>query len=190
MLDNTKCEVNVNFSNKFAIFYFLSLELNRQITILYLIIMIIQKPAIEFKILNPLINNKLPQYQTTGSAGMDLFACSEKPIILTMNETRLIATGFAININNPNICAMIYPRSSLGVKGIILANNVGVIDSDYQGEIKIALLNRGTKDFIIEPFSRIAQMVFQPVLQIQWHVVNEFSQTTARGVGGFGSTDY
>lgn len=147
-----------------------------------------QKPSVELKILNPLISDKLPQYQTVGSAGVDLIACTETPITLAPNATQLIHTGFAINIHNPNLCAMIYPRSGLGVKGIVLANNVGVIDSDYQGEIKVALYNRSQNDFIIEPFSRIAQMVFQPVMQVQWDVVDEFHLTTERGAGGFGST--
>lgn len=152
--------------------------------------MIEQKPAIELKVLNPLINGQLPQYQTLGSAGMDLIACIDSTIILSPNETQLINTGFAINIRNPSLCAMIYPRSGLGVKGIVLANNVGVIDSDYQGEIKVALFNRSQSDFIIEPLSRIAQMVFQPVVQIQWDVVDEFHAVTERGAGGFGSTGH
>jgi dUTP pyrophosphatase len=150
--------------------------------------MIEQKPSIELKILNPLISNKLPQYQTQGSAGVDLLACIDHAINLSPNETRLINTGFAININNPHLCAMIYPRSGLGVKGIVLANNVGVIDSDYQGEIKVALLNRSQNEFVIEPFSRIAQMVFQSVTQVEWDVVDEFHAITQRGEGGFGST--
>jgi len=149
-----------------------------------------QKPPIELKVLNPLIKNKLPQYQTVGSAGIDLIACIDSAITLAPNQTQLINTGFAINIRNPNLCAMIYPRSGLGVKGIILANNVGVIDSDYQGEIKVALLNRSQQSFVIEPFSRIAQMVFQPVVQVQWDVVDEFHAETERGAGGFGSTGH
>jgi dUTP pyrophosphatase len=149
-----------------------------------------QTPTIELKILNPLINDKLPQYQTVGSAGIDLIACIDTAMTLSPNETRLINTGFAINIHNPSLCAMIYPRSGLGVKGIVLANNVGIIDSDYQGEIKVALLNRSQNDFVIEPFSRIAQMVFQPVVQVQWNVVDEFHAITERGAGGFGSTGH
>ncbi|WP_353571478.1 dUTP diphosphatase [Candidatus Albibeggiatoa sp. nov. BB20] len=149
-----------------------------------------QNPSIELKILNPLISDKLPQYQTIGSAGMDLIACIDSAITLSPNETQLINTGFAINIRNPSLCAMIYPRSGLGVKGIILANNVGVIDSDYQGEIKVALLNRSQNAFVIEPFSRIAQMVFQPVTQVQWDVVDAFHALTERGAGGFGSTGH
>ena len=152
--------------------------------------MIEHKLSIELKVLNPLIKNKLPQYQTVGSAGMDLIACIESAITLTPNQTQLINTGLAINIRNPNLCAMIYPRSGLGVKGIVLANNVGVIDSDYQGEIKVALLNRSQHDFAINPFSRIAQMVFQPVVQVQWDVVDEFHAVTERGAGGFGSTGH
>jgi dUTP pyrophosphatase len=144
--------------------------------------------SIELNILNELIIDKLPQYQTEGAAGLDLIACTKHPVTLLPSRTQLISTGIAINIQNPNLCAMIYPRSGLGVKGIVLANSVGVIDSDYQGEIQVALFNRSQKDFIIEPFMRIAQMVFQPVVKIQWDVVDEFTHVSERGEGGFGST--
>lgn len=143
---------------------------------------------VQVKILDKRIENQLPQYATTGSAGLDLRACLDMPITLKAGESVLIPTGMAVYLANPQWAAMLLPRSGLGHKnGIVLGNLVGLIDSDYQGELKVSLWNRSSEDFVVEPFARIAQMVIVPVIQAQFAVVEEFAQT-ARASGGFGST--
>lgn len=143
---------------------------------------------VQLKIINPAIQDHLPTYATTGSAGLDLRACIAEPITLAAGETRLIPTGIAIFLDNPNLAAMLLPRSGLGHKhGIVLGNLVGLIDSDYQGELMVSLWNRSENEFTIQPFERVAQMVIVPVVQADFELVNEFA-ATERGVGGFGST--
>ena len=146
---------------------------------------------IETKIVNPLIGKDiaLPSYATDGSAAMDLRACVKEPIEIQPGETVLVGSGIAINIKDPNLVGIIVPRSGLGInKGIILANTMGVIDSDYQGELKIGLFNRGQNPYIVKPAARICQMLFMPVTKATLTVVREFSNTTNRGSGGFGHT--
>lgn len=146
------------------------------------------KPTVELKIINPLMADKLPAYATEGSAGLDLRACIEQAIDLQAGETVLIPTGIAVHLNNPQLAAMLLPRSGLGHKhGIVLGNLVGLIDSDYQGELMVSMWNRGENAFTIQPFERIAQMVIVPVVQVDFQLVNEFA-ASQRGAGGFGST--
>lgn len=146
------------------------------------------KPTLELKILNDKIKDYLPKYATTGSAGLDLHACIEEPLTLAPGETKLIPTGFAIHLNSADLAAMLLPRSGLGHKhGIVLGNLVGLIDSDYQGEVLISCWNRGNKAFTINPLERIAQMVIVPVVQTSIKLVKEFKQTE-RSAGGFGHT--
>ncbi len=145
---------------------------------------------IQLKILNPKIGKEipLPAYATDGSAGLDLRACLDDALILQPGKTDLIPTGIAIHIEDPTLAATILPRSGLGHKhGIVLGNLVGLLDSDYQGEILISCWNRGHNDFKIEPGDRIAQMVIAPVVQVDFDIVDDFNQTD-RGVGGFGSS--
>ncbi|MDF7676362.1 dUTP diphosphatase [Neisseriaceae bacterium ESL0693] len=144
---------------------------------------------VQIKILNPLLNQaSLPQYATAGSAGLDLRACIEAPITLKPAETCLLPTGLAIYLADPAFAAMILPRSGLGHKnGIVLGNLVGLIDSDYQGELKVSVWNRGQDTFVIEPLMRIAQLVIVPVVQADFKLVDEFAHSE-RGEGGFGST--
>ena len=130
----------------------------------------------------------LPEYATIGSAGLDLVACIKTMKILAPGETFLVPAGFALHLNNPELAAMILPRSGLGHKhGVILGNSTGLIDSDYQGEIMVSLWNRGLSPFTIEPGARIAQMVIVPVKQVAFEVVEDF-EGTVRGAAGFGST--
>ena len=130
----------------------------------------------------------LPSYSTSGSAGLDLRACLDEPLILKSSATELIPTGLAIYIGNPDYAAIILPRSGLGHKhGIVLGNLVGLIDSDYQGELMISAWNRGETTFEIEPGERIAQLVVIPVKQVEFKIVEEFN-TTVRGERGFGSS--
>ncbi|SET03639.1 dUTP diphosphatase [Thorsellia anophelis] len=146
--------------------------------------------SIDIKIVNKLIGNtiELPQYATTGSAGLDLRACLEHAIELNPGQTVLVPTGIAIYIGDPSLAAMILPRSGLGHKhGIVLGNLVGLIDSDYQGELMVSAWNRGQTAFVIEPGERIAQLIFVPVVQANFNVVEEFN-VTQRGEGGFGHT--
>jgi len=146
---------------------------------------------LQVKILNPLIGESipLPAYATEGSAGMDLRACIDTPLCMKPGDTKLIPTGMAIYINNPNYAAVILPRSGLGHKhGIVLGNLVGLIDSDYQGELMVSCWNRGQSEFTIEQGERIAQLVIVPVAQTRLKLVSEFESTTARGAGGFGSS--
>ncbi|MFK5893961.1 MAG: dUTP diphosphatase [Pseudomonadota bacterium] len=148
------------------------------------------KPIIEVKILDPRIGKEfpMPKHATSGSAGMDLSALVEKEISLEPGETLLIPTGIAIHIANPGIAAIILPRSGLGHKhGIVLGNLVGLIDSDYQGQLFVSCWNRSKNSFSISPGDRIAQLVFVPVIQPEFEVVNEFD-LSHRGDGGFGHT--
>ena len=132
--------------------------------------------------------SRTPTYATDGSAGLDLSACINTQITLTVGECRFIGSGIAINIDDPNLCAMIIPRSGLGHHhGIILGNSVGLIDSDYQGELLISIWNRSRVDYTISPGDRIAQLVFLPILRPTLQVVDSFEETI-RGVKGFGST--
>lgn len=144
--------------------------------------------AIQLKILNSKIGQEfpLPTYATEGSAGLDLRACLDEPLQLAPNETKLIPTGLAIYIADPSLAATILPRSGLGHKhGIVLGNLIGLIDSDYQGELLISCWNRGTEHFTIQPGDRIAQLVFVPVIRATFKIVDEFA-ATERGEGGFG----
>ena len=132
----------------------------------------------------------LPQHATAGSAGMDLRACLDAPLLLGPGETELIPTGISIYIADPGLAAMLLPRSGLGHKnGIVLGNLVGLIDSDYQGPLMVSVWNRGAVPFTINPGDRIAQMVLVPVVQVALEVVEDFS-ATARGTGGFGSSGH
>lgn len=143
---------------------------------------------VQFKILDPRLGKEfaLPAYATDGSAGMDLRACLSEAVTLNPGETQLIPTGMAIYIDNSQLAAVILPRSGLGHKhGIVLGNLVGLIDSDYQGELMISCWNRGATRFVIEPGERLAQLVFVPVVQVGLTQVEEF-KPTARGTGGFG----
>ena len=145
---------------------------------------------VQLKILDERIGTQfpLPEYATKGSAGLDLRACIEQTLIVPANGTILIPTGIAIHIGDPNMAAVILPRSGLGHKhGIVLGNLVGLIDSDYQGPLMVSVWNRSTVDFSIEPGDRIAQLVFLPILHPTFEHVDEFTQTE-RGVGGFGSS--
>ena len=146
---------------------------------------------IETKIMNPLMGTSipLPEYATQGAAAMDLRACLDKPLTVHPGETVLVPSGIAISIHDPALVALLVPRSGLGIKhGIVLANTIGVIDSDYQGEIGIGVYNRGGAAYTIEPGERICQMIFAPVAQATLTVVSEFSQESTRGAGGFGHT--
>ncbi len=143
---------------------------------------------IEVKILNPRVGKEfpLPSYATPGSAGLDLRACLAQPLTVNPGETHLIPTGIAIHIADPTMAATILPRSGLGHKhGIVLGNLVGLIDSDYQGELMISCWNRGQDSFSIQPGDRIAQMMIVPVIQAQLTIVEEFD-SSERGEGGFG----
>ena len=146
---------------------------------------------IETKIMNPLMGTSipLPAYATHGAAAMDLRACLESPLTVQPGETVFVPSGIAISIHDPGLVALIVPRSGLGIKhGIVLANTIGVIDSDYQGEIGIGIHNRGALPYTIEPGERVCQMMFVPVVQATLAVVEEFTQESARGAGGFGHT--
>ncbi|QQZ27658.1 dUTP diphosphatase [Thiothrix subterranea] len=144
--------------------------------------------TIEYKILDPRIGTEfpLPEYATNGSAGMDLRACLDAPLVLNAGDTELIPTGIAIHIGDPTLAAVILPRSGLGHKhGIVLGNLVGLIDSDYQGQLFISCWNRSNDSFTIQPGERIAQLVFVPVVQVALQSVDDFDQSH-RGEGGFG----
>ena len=143
---------------------------------------------IDLKVLDPRMAEHLPSYATPGSAGLDLRACLDHPVTLEPGQTHLIPTGLAIHIGQPGLAAMILPRSGLGHKhGIVLGNLVGLIDSDYQGQLMVSCWNRGHTTFTIEPMERIAQLVLVPVVQATFNVVETFDHS-ARGEGGFGST--
>lgn len=144
--------------------------------------------TIDVKILDPRMQDSLPAYATTGSAGLDLRACLDQAVTIQPGETHLIPTGLAIHIANPAYAAMILPRSGLGHKhGIVLGNLVGLIDSDYQGQLMVSTWNRGQTAFTLNPMERLAQLVIVPVLQVAFNVVEDFD-TSARGTDGFGST--
>ena len=144
---------------------------------------------LDVKILDARMRDQLPQYATPGSAGLDLRACLDAPLTLQPNAWQLVPTGIAIHLNDPAYAAMLLPRSGLGHKhGIVLGNLVGLIDSDYQGQLMVSCWNRSDVAFTIEPMERIAQMVIVPVVQARFNVVEEFGDVTSRGVGGYGST--
>jgi dUTP pyrophosphatase len=143
---------------------------------------------IDIKILDNRLRETPPQYATPGSAGLDLRACIEAPLHVEPGQTTLVPTGMAIHLADPGLAAMILPRSGLGHKhGIVLGNLVGLIDSDYQGELMVSVWNRGHAGFTINPLDRIAQLVIVPVLQVGFNVVENFEHSD-RGAGGFGST--
>ena len=143
---------------------------------------------IDLKILDARLRANLPAYATAGSAGLDLRACLDAPVTLGANAWQLVPTGIAIYLHNPGYAALILPRSGLGHKhGIVLGNLVGLIDSDYQGQLMVSAWNRSDVPFTIEPMERIAQLVIVPVMQAQFNVVEEFV-ATVRGQGGYGST--
>jgi len=143
---------------------------------------------IDVKILDPRMKEQLPVYATPGSAGLDLRACLDAPLEIAPGETHLIPTGLAIHIADPGYAAMILPRSGLGHKhGIVLGNLVGLIDSDYQGQLMVSTWNRGSMPFTLNPMERLAQLVIVPVLQVGFRVVEEFGNSE-RGADGFGST--
>jgi dUTP pyrophosphatase len=144
--------------------------------------------TIALKVIDPRMAEFLPAYATPGAAGLDLRACLDEPLTLAPGQSSLIRTGLAIHIGDPGLAAMILPRSGLGHKhGIVLGNLVGLIDSDYQGELMVSCWNRGQSEFVIQPLERIAQMVIVPVVQACFERVEEFAQSE-RGTGGFGST--
>lgn len=143
---------------------------------------------LDVKILDSRLKEQLPQYGSPGAAGLDLRACINEPLQLNPGDTTLVPTGIAIHLDDPGLAALILPRSGLGHKhGIVLGNLVGLIDSDYQGEIMISTWNRGKDPFVLNPFERLAQLVVVPVLQVSLNVVDDF-EATQRGEGGFGST--
>ena len=143
-------------------------------------------PQIQLRILNP--KARLPRYETQGSAGMDLRACLDEPLTLKPGDTRLVHTGIALHIADRDLAAIILPRSGLGHKhGIVLGNLVGLIDSDYQGEIMMSCWNRGDKPFVLEDGMRVAQLVLLPIARVGFDVVEEFA-ASQRGAGGFGHT--
>ncbi|MCL2524796.1 MAG: dUTP diphosphatase [Betaproteobacteria bacterium] len=143
---------------------------------------------IDVKILDERLRQSPPHYATAGSAGLDLRACIAEPLNLAPGQTTLVPTGMAIHLADPGLAAMIRPRSGLGHKhGIVLGNLVGLIDSDYQGELMVSVWNRGHDSFTLNPLERIAQLVVVPVLQVGFNVVDEFTDSE-RGEGGFGST--
>ncbi|MFM0501810.1 dUTP diphosphatase [Paraburkholderia caffeinilytica] len=143
---------------------------------------------LDLKILDARMREQLPAYATTGSAGLDLRACLDEPLTLNPGETALVPTGLAIHVGDPGYAALILPRSGLGHKhGIVLGNLVGLIDSDYQGQLMISTWNRGETTFVLNPMERLAQLVIVPVVQAEFNIVDDF-ETSERGAGGFGST--
>ncbi len=143
---------------------------------------------IDVKIIDPRMRDQLPAYATPGSAGLDLRACMDEPLTLQPNAWQLLPTGIAIFLNDANFAALILPRSGLGHKhGIVLGNLVGLIDSDYQGQLMVSAWNRSNVPFVIQPMERIAQLVIVPVVQAQFNVVTDFP-ASHRGEGGYGST--
>ncbi|PRY03895.1 deoxyuridine 5'-triphosphate nucleotidohydrolase [Paraburkholderia sp. BL6665CI2N2] len=143
---------------------------------------------LDLKILDARMRDQLPAYATTGSAGLDLRACLDEPLTLKPGETALVPTGLAIHVGDSGYAALILPRSGLGHKhGIVLGNLVGLIDSDYQGQLMISTWNRGETTFVLNPMERLAQLVIVPVVQAEFNIVDDF-ETSERGAGGFGST--
>ncbi|WP_295636654.1 dUTP diphosphatase [uncultured Methylibium sp.] len=144
--------------------------------------------TIDVRVLDARLADQLPAYATPGSAGLDLRACLDVPLVLEPGQAQLIPTGLAIHLGDPGLAAMILPRSGLGHKhGIVLGNLVGLIDSDYQGPLMVSCWNRGREAFTVQPLERIAQLVIVPVVQAAFRVVESF-EASARGEGGFGST--
>jgi dUTP pyrophosphatase len=144
--------------------------------------------SLDIRILDEKIRAHLPAYATRGSAGLDLRACIDEPITLRPGDSALVPTGLAIHLGDPGLAAIIIPRSGLGHKhGIVLGNLVGLIDSDYQGQVFVSCWNRGREPFVVNPLERIAQLVVVPVVQVALNVVESFEES-ARGAGGFGST--
>jgi dUTP pyrophosphatase len=144
--------------------------------------------VIDVKVLDPRMAEHLPAYATPGSAGLDLRACLDAPLVIAPGQAQLVPTGLAVHIGDPGLAAMLLPRSGLGHKhGIVLGNLVGLIDSDYQGPLMVSCWNRGSVAFTLEPMERIAQMVIVPVVQAAFRRVAEFAGSQ-RGEGGFGST--
>src|SRR5271156_509285 len=143
---------------------------------------------LDLKILDARMREHPPAYATTGSAGLDLRACLDEPLTLEPGQTALVPTGLAIHVGDPGYAALILPRSGLGHKhGVVLGNLVGLIDSDYQGQLMISTWNRGASAFTIAPLERIAQLMIVPVVQAEFNIVDDFAQSE-RGAGGFGST--
>lgn len=143
---------------------------------------------LDLKILDARMREQLPAYATTGSAGLDLRACLDEPLTLKPGDTALVPTGLAIHVADPGYAALILPRSGLGHKhGIVLGNLVGLIDSDYQGQLMISTWNRGETTFVLNPMERLAQLVIVPVVQAEFNIVDDFEHSE-RGAGGFGST--
>ena len=144
---------------------------------------------LDVKVMDQRLRSMLPNYATAGSAGLDLRACLDVALTLQPNAWQLVPTGMAIHLKDPNYAALILPRSGLGHKhGIVLGNLVGLIDSDYQGQLMVSAWNRSDVAFTIEPMERIAQLVIVPVVQAQFNLVDEFDTSTERGAGGYGST--
>ncbi len=144
--------------------------------------------TIDVKILDQRLRETPPQYSTPGAAGLDLRACIDAPLTLQPGESQLVPAGMAIHLADPGLAAVVLPRSGLGAKhGIVLGNLVGLIDSDYQGQLMVSLWNRGREAFTVQPLDRIAQLVVVPVLQVAFNLVEEFA-VNERGAGGFGST--
>jgi dUTP pyrophosphatase len=143
---------------------------------------------LEVRVLDARIRGMLPHYATPGAAGLDLRACLDAPLVLEPGDSQIVPSGIAIHLGNPGYAALVLPRSGLGAKhGIVLGNLVGLIDSDYQGQILVSVWNRGRSAFTVQPLERIAQLIVVPVQQVEFDVVEEF-EASARGAGGFGST--
>jgi dUTP pyrophosphatase len=145
-------------------------------------------PVIDLKILDPRYGDEfpLPAYATAGSAAVDLRACVSEPFTLAPSDCRLVPAGLALHIADRTLAALVLPRSGLGHKGLVLGNTVGLIDSDYQGEITLSCWNRGTESFTIVPGDRIAQLLIVPIVTAHFRIVDQFSETTERGAAGFG----
>ena len=144
--------------------------------------------TLDVRVLDARLHGQLPEYATSGSAGLDLRACVDAPLVVEPGTTHLVPTGMSIHLGDPGLAAVILPRSGLGHKhGIVLGNLVGLIDSDYQGPLMVSMWNRGNAAFTIQPMDRIAQLVVVPVVQVKLNVVEDF-QASDRGAGGFGST--
>ena len=145
---------------------------------------------IAVRILDPRLADQLPSYATPGSAGLDLRACIDQALTVEAGQAVMVPTGIAIHLDDPGYCAMILPRSGLGHRhGIVLGNLVGLIDSDYQGALQISCWNRSTEPYTLQPLDRVAQLVIVPVQQVEFDVVDSFTES-ARGAGGFGSTGF
>ena len=144
---------------------------------------------IDVRVVDERMAGQLPAYATPGSAGLDLRACLDEPLLLAPNAWQLVPTGLAIHLKDPGYAALILPRSGLGHKhGIVLGNLVGLIDSDYQGQLMVSAWNRSDVAYTLQPMERLAQLVIVPVVQAQFRVVDDFAHATERGAGGYGST--